>query len=238
MFAKATAILRHSWRQVTGNLAASARIALPRLLVSALAILCSAIAMVARPDAFPLGFLGMVLAIALLLSVAVSWHRYVLLNETGPERLWDRVAAYFGWWVAISFLGGLAALPLQLMLLGLPAAHEGWIGLLAGILALWVGLRLSPKLVAAALGRQLDLRAAWRATGQEKGVVEVVTAMIGGLFVILGGLAAAAGGLRAEGVLQYAVPAALVLANLMLALFNLSIITTLYGHYIEGRPLR
>ncbi|WP_199258522.1 V-type ATP synthase subunit I domain-containing protein [Paracoccus binzhouensis] len=235
MFAKATAILRHSRRQVTGNLAASARIAGPRVLGAVLVILCSAMAMVAWPAAFPLGLLGMVLALALLFSVAVHWHRYVLLNETGPERDWDRVAAYFGWWVAISFLGGLAALPLQLVL---PAARGGWIELLIGILALWIGLRLSPKLVAAALGRQLGLRDAWRATGQENGVVEAVTAMMGGLFIILGGLAAVTEGLRTEDAPQYVASAALVLAYLGLALFNLSVITTLYGHYVEGRPLR
>ncbi|WP_017999428.1 hypothetical protein [Paracoccus sp. N5] len=239
MLAKAVAILRHSWRQVTGNLPATLRLGLRRVLLSGLLIACSLLAALALRDAL-VGYVGIMLALALLVSVAVDWHRYVLLHDTGERRPWDLVAAYLGWTLVISFLGGVVTLPLQLVLMAAtpPGAHGFWIGLLLGLIAAWIALRLSPKLVAAALGRPLGLRDAWRKTGQEPGVVETITAMLYGLLVMLELGAAMVETLPSTGIARWVALAVLLPAYLLLMLFNLSIITTLYGHYVEGRHLR
>lgn len=185
-------------------------------------------------DSWVLGLLE-----ALILAwLAVAWHRYVLLEEAptgllppapGPETL-----AYAMW----TFLAQLALLlfamtggrALQALAAALPWP-AGWLVVLAlGVGIAWTGLRLGLVLPAAALGRRLDLAEAWRLSAPAAGR--------------LGGVAAAvvAAGLLAPWLIPAGAPAA-VQAGLGVALawaglmLGLSLLTTLYGHLVERRPL-
>lgn len=178
-------------------------------------------------------------------SVAVTWHRYVLLGgpdeEVTPFRLDEKTLKYFGH----SLLLGLG-LVLAMVLAILPSALLGAIGVLVTIpvmvilLAYW--LRFSLRLPALALGR----------TSAEFSYSDALTASAG-LTTSFAGV----------WLLQFAVGFAIMLAVLMPAfvlvllgpigvaissvyttvvtwfasLFGVSLLTTLYGILVEGREL-
>jgi hypothetical protein len=109
--------------------------------------------------------LSTLLFLPFLASIAVAWHRRLLLNEVWSGRVYLRldrpVAGYFGLSVLISLL-----FP-GLMIAVVPGAEAEWQDLLAAALAAGAGLFLSTKiwlaLPAQALGdSEITVRQAWR----------------------------------------------------------------------------
>jgi hypothetical protein len=177
-----------------------------------------------------------------LLWLAVAWHRYVLLNEMPsgaiPPFKGDRMLSYFG----RSLLIGLVLLCIGIVLMLVTAVLGVVLGPLAILVAIVfyvvmtvVSYRLSPILPAAALGQSLSLREAWAATAGASGAI-IVLGIVSVLAVIVIDLPVF--------LLVNLGSVGRILAQLwsiatgwVFMLVGISIITTIYGHYVEKRPL-
>lgn len=180
-----------------------------------------------------------VVIMILFFWVYVAWHRFILLNEQPTSWLpafhSDRVLSYFGHMLLLV----LVSLPIMLVfLLGVfavsafvPVKEGDLTNIVLTILLSAVLLRFALILPAAALGAGLKLRESWTAT---KGAFLsfVVVMAIG----------------QAAEFLVFSVFSAAIfdtfIGQLIAAIFSavygligVSVLTTLYGHYVEGREL-
>ncbi len=185
-----------------------------------------------------LGLAAILGSVALLINVVVRWHRFVLLEETPPgwlpRILWGRVMAYLWQFLLLGLVLGLAIIPMALAV-SILASIAGAAGLVLGgaAMALSIGVmfyRLSPVLPGAATGQPIGLRGAWRATAGDTGAFV-------GLVIVLG-----LANLAVQAVL--AVPGSSAVHLLIVSVLNLawvmvglSVVTTVYGHYVEGRGI-
>ncbi|MGV3490578.1 MAG: hypothetical protein ACO1OG_04575 [Devosia sp.] len=192
--------------------------------------------------AAPLMLVITVLAIVVFVWIAVTWHRYILLNELPEGQLppfnQSRMLAYGGWTLAIGFIAGLAALVLGsivgILLIILP--FLGFIAAIAAMTAaLILGYRLSPILPAAAIGRPLTIGEAWQSTAGAS--VDII------ILAVISAIAAWAIDIPAYIVGMAGAPGALLATVWVLAtgwvkmMVGISIITTLYGVFVEKRAL-
>jgi len=247
---KAWQIFVHSIRQVFGNLPEALQIS--GLIY--LAQMAAAIAMGAAPnlmgaaEAEPTpeaAFATLVSALIFLVStlwIAVAWHRFVLLGErpTGfvPALQAGRVLRYMGRSVLIALVVlamagvlGIAFGTLFYALVPAPGAASLLTVLSVMVPILTVLYRLSAVLPGVALDRPTGLADGWVATTGESGTI-LVLAFLSGVASIVMGIPPS---LLAPGSL-----AALlweVVAGWIQVMVSASILTTLYGHYIEKRPL-
>ena len=252
----AVRIFRHSVRQVTGNWEAALRIsAVPTLALFAVSFLLrsslarDAANMAAPPGPGELagGLLLVVLQAVIGAWIAVAWHRYVLLNEQPdgvlPPLHTDRLQAYIARMLLIGVITAglfvLTAVAASLLgtLLGAGRGPGIGIGVVLGlVVALGISVllqRLSLLLPAAAVGKPASLRMAWDATRGQAGmflmlsilwVVAAVVVVLPGVLLMHLGLALLATAWQ-------------VAVQLGLTLLFLSILTTLYGHFVERRAL-
>ncbi|GGO33585.1 hypothetical protein GCM10010991_23180 [Gemmobacter aquaticus] len=243
-------ILEASIRLLMNNIGAAFRVSVvPGLMILALsiALIAGVYALtggtpepVAEPGVVPVALVVFVIYAALFASVAVSWHRHVLLAEPVgwlPALRRRRIGAYalrvILLVVLLLAIGFLVMTPIFLI----TGASDG-----AGVLTVILGLvallflniaawRFSTALPGAALDRGEGFGAAWTATQGEWPAMLILVVGFG-LISFLCGLI---GGLLAI------VPVLGMIANLainwFLGMLGLSILTTLYGHYIEKRPL-
>jgi hypothetical protein len=175
--------------------------------------------------------------------IAIGWHRYILLDETPtslvPQFRGDRVLAYWGYSLVTGIIVGLIALAGGLVVMGLAMAMGplvATVGLLVLALPIFiVGYRLAPLFPAAALGRKTSIGEAWASTRGAAGAFIVLA--------ILSTIASAAIDLPAN--LLRMLPAGGMLSLLWLTvtgwiklMIGVSILTTIYGHYVEGRPIK
>ncbi|OLP60055.1 hypothetical protein BJF93_10815 [Xaviernesmea oryzae] len=191
----------------------------------------------------------MVLRALFTLWIAVAWHRFVLLNEPFsllPTFRGRRIAAYFGWALGITvFCWLMLAVPLMLVLIFagdlvsniMTSAGQGL--LLAWLLSVpvflaWlvILLRLSTALPGVALGEPISLGHIWRQTRGAGltylGVLLLTTIVLAIAQIVptLFSLVSSATGIL--GVLIY---------DWFATMLSISVLTTLYGYYIERRPL-
>lgn len=252
---KGLQIFTHSVRQVFGNLDAALRVSgvlylaqLVLVLVLGLAVITDEAAMQEQvaTGTFPWGRLMIVIVLATIASlwIAVGWHRYVLqIERPGIVPVWhgDRILAYFGKslllglilvpvFLVIAVVGGAIVAPLMMNGAG---TGTGIILMLILYIPLLVILyRLSVMLPAAALGEQVRTAEAWAATRGDLGA-----------FIGLGVLSLVAGFvIDVPGMWIFAPGSALsmlwqVIAGWVKLMVGISILTTLYGHYVEKRPL-
>lgn len=254
-------IFTHSVRQVFGNLGPALRISGLLTLVQFAMIFVLGVQVIFSPDGgrammlagtYPTGRVAIYVLLSMIIGlwIAVAWHRYVLREEDSggliPKWHGDRIWAYF----TKSFLSGLAigvAAVVVGLVIGLivavlfhdAAATRGNVAtvsivtvLLTVVPIIYIFFRLCPALPAAALGEPLGLRDAWRLMAGKGGtifVLALVSVIVGIVFsrgpaYLLGleGLPA----LMWDGVVQW-----------LNTIIGISIMTTLYGHYVEGRPL-
>ena len=249
---KGLEIFVHSVRQVFGNLG-------PALRISAVLYLVQVAGMVLLGGFDPSGamfgmqtgqvdwpslFATLALALVTGLWIAVAWHRYVLrVEQPGaavPPFHGDRILSYLG----NSLLIVLILIPVSIVLgliVGLLAspfvssaepslAVALVFGLLVYVPVVIIGYRLSVVLPASALGEPLGLGGAWAATQGEAGtilalaLVSLVSAFVIDLpaTYLLGGIAAQLWTVATQWVVL---------------MVGISILTTLYGHFVEKRPL-
>lgn len=248
---KSWEICVHAVRQVTGNLGPALQItALLSLGQIALSLALGLDALRAPvPGAAPSGADVLALFVWLVVSLftgfwmSVAWHRFVLTGEVPagflPPLQLDRIGSYF----LNTMLIGLVAVPMVLaaglviaLLFGSGgAANLQMVGIVLLLLYIPIGAvltRLSVILPAAALDRKLTLGDAWLATRDASGTVAGVVALL-----LIGSLAL-------DLPPAYLFPPGSLIGEIWLGatywlkvVIGLSVLTTLYGHYIEKRPL-
>jgi hypothetical protein len=192
--------------------------------------------------------IGILVAMLAFSSIAVAWHRYVLLDEV-PQgmaklRLDATVWRYFGNLILIGLLLIVAALPLTILVGLLIAANPllGIIGALvySALVMLPIIYRLSIKLPAIALERK-DFRMAdawtvsagnwWQIVGVGLGVtalswiVGLVMFAVSKLFSLVLGDSI---GFWFDLALQVGV-------NWVLTIMGITLLTSMYGYFVEKR---
>ncbi|KAE9630878.1 hypothetical protein [Parasedimentitalea maritima] len=179
--------------------------------------------------------LFVIVLVTIELWIFVSWHRFILLEEypTGwiPEFRFDRIMAYFG----RGFLIGVIMVAMWIIA-GLAAAILGPLGVVALVGAVFFSFILLYRLVAilpaAAIGKSLTVGQAWEATKGSSGTIIVLVIVIivaQFLLQVVTGLSMVV--FPPLGILFQ------VFVTLVMSLVNVSILTTFYGHYVEGREI-
>lgn len=250
-------IFLHSFRQVFGNLSGALQVSGVLMLVLFAVLLTLGGAMptdeagmrqLMMQGQMPWGriLLSSLLSIVIWLWVVVGWHRYILLNEQPrlvPALRFDRMLGYFG----KSILIGLILLPLALILgfigggIASGMVQGGGnvfpalvvMGLLVYVPLAVVGMRLGTMLPGAALEPGVPVFSGWEAT---RGATLTILGV-----VILSVFFTSALDFLGTRLFQdpTAVPAVIyeLVKQWVVAMVGASILTTLYGHYIEKRPL-
>ncbi|SFL05568.1 hypothetical protein [Shimia haliotis] len=170
----------------------------------------------------------------------VSWHRFVLLEEypTGwlPTFRFDRILSYLGH----ALLLGLVAFVLMIPVVALMALFASMgaevlaviVAVPAYIALVIVMYRLVPILPAAAIGKPLKLMESFNATKGAAGAIIVLLLVVFGVNLGVQLVVMALTALFAPLGILFSLA-----ASLFLSIVNISVLTTFYGHYIEGRPL-
>lgn len=242
---KAFQIIRHALLQVIGNFRQALMLSVMPVAGQCLLVIVGFMMLTGRHG----GSVGTPLIVLMILGfaicgvwLAVRWHRFVLLDERAHP-LSPPPAAAMWRYVGFALIVPLAALPLLLVTflfmaagvnlgLGLPAVI-----ILVILMFLTSGLMLilGTALPGAAIGAPHPIRAAWNGMKPAAGVVF--------LLLIAGSVANWLGqygfALLQRSGLPLSVYLGINLAFYWLStLFGLSLLTTLWGHFVEGRPLR
>lgn len=188
-----------------------------------------------------------IVAAAAALWIAVAWHRYVLLDEAPGAALpvfhGDRVLAYFGNTLLVGLIAFAIALvtflPLGLLMAGFArgGAVASYAALLVPLISIFViavfMYRFTLILPASAVGKPIKLSEAWAATRGANGAIFVI-AFLSSLCVVV--LSLPVVWLAQSGIWWVAAIWEILVGWIQL-IVGVSIVTTLYGHYIEKRPL-
>jgi hypothetical protein len=264
-------LLRHVIIQVFGNLGSAARITLVLLAVPLLIVAATNPgvltgeslqfdATTGQNDFTGVGILGLLVAviagIVCWLWAAVSWHRFVLLEEypTGLFPKWrgSNMTNYFGSALLIGLvmigagIAGGIVLAVLLAILPNPAiAIVLGVGLVFGLS--WVATRVGLILPAAAIGERLGMGESWKATAPVSGQIILPIIVIAIASTILNqGIIAAFGeatpvptafGVQQQVTLSMVGVVLSIAVGWVQMLVNLALMTTLYGNLIEGRQL-
>ncbi|MBC9247901.1 hypothetical protein H4P12_14565 [Paracoccus sp. 11-3] len=248
-------ILTHAFLQVIGNLRQLVNIsALPLLIqfFGAIATIFTAIG--ANNATGNASFVTLPLLVAFLLLpfvwIAVNWHRFVLLNQPQsilPRLPMNAVLRYIGTAILIAILLlvplALAAATFQIIAGVLGSAGITFVLAFAfGIaimLALMVAsLRLGVALPAAAIGAPDAITTAWKATAGNTGTFLLLGVLMALLQIPINLITMVPTG-PATPFLVSILILLLTIAVLWIYMFiSLSVLTTLYGYFVERRQLR
>ncbi|MHA6298358.1 hypothetical protein [Devosia sp. CAU 1758] len=185
-----------------------------------------------------------VVSVVLYLWIAVGWHRFVLLNEQPnavlPQVHGDRMLAYLGRLVQTFLVLLLPAIVVVFLVISLAMAMGGneimvmLLSIVTIFVMTFVSYRLSPMLPGAAVGQGLGVAEAWKTT---RGTGMAILGL-----AIVSAIAAVA--IDIPGTLMLSQSNGLVFGLIWLALsgwvkliVGVSIITTLYGVYVEKRTI-
>jgi hypothetical protein len=249
---KGRQIFEHALRQVMNNLPAALRVSGALYLVQAVIGLLLGAQMMGAGMGGEMamrgaagGLLGGLISLAAGVWIAVAWHRYVLLSEEPtavlPPFMGDKMGAYF----LKALLIGIALLVMAMilgMIAGLIATPlfsmgAGVIGLLVISLVvqvplIFLGLRLAAALPGAAIGVDHGFLAGWEATKDDwVSILQLAVIMALAMWVV-----------NLLGFFVFGrIPVLAQLWQLVIGwpvmMVGLSILTTLYGHYVQKRPL-
>lgn len=184
---------------------------------------------------FLVGF--MVVIFVTMFWIVVSWHRFVLLEEYPrgifPTFRFDRILAYFGRVLLLGILMAIAFLPAGAVLSALGGGALSVVFVIVLVVFLIIGFyRLSIILPAAAIGQPLTLGQAWNNTAGAGGAI-IVLLLVSFVFQVVVQLVfTALAFIPVLGVLL-----SLFFGVLVLPLINVSILTTMYGVFVEKRQL-
>ncbi|MCO4847670.1 MAG: hypothetical protein KC448_06825 [Yoonia sp.] len=178
--------------------------------------------------------------------VAVAWHRFILLEEyTGllPATAGRPIWGYIGKSILLGLLLSLAAIPVT-MIAGLVSAPFmqmtggpslivfAIFGLIIGTFIGFLWFRTAICLPAKALGEDMKFAEAWAKTRDISGTLFGVTLIIVGLNI---------GAALVLGVILNGVPLVSSIVELAInwlsTMVGISVLTTIYGHSVQGRPL-
>ena len=252
----ALAILSHALRMLIFDIYGTLRVLMPALL---LVLACAAGIALFAPDMMTVlgaepdvmlapepasALIFMVLGMTGLLGyamMAILWHRHVLLN--GAERaevMRPGPGVFFSYiWRAmvVGMVQLLASVPIAVVVTLLAGPAPGGLmgaltGLLGSLVFIWLALRFSICLPAAAIGAALPLRDSWQATASVSGPLWALALLFSGLntiFFLLTGIL-----MPGANVVSIVGQTAIYLIE---GLLFISVLTTLYGHLMEGRSL-
>lgn len=173
--------------------------------------------------------------------VAVAWHRFILLGEQTrgwiPDFSGRRMLSYFGKSILIGLVIVLV-LMVPMMLIGMIGSPDSAVTLLLGgallsFLVLIVIYRLGAILPASSVDVRMRLRESWTATSGANGSILALAFLTSVVQLLLS--------LPSVVLSQIFGPLAVAwdaVAGWFLLLVSISILTTLYGHFVEGRPLK
>jgi len=256
----ALAILTHAIRMLLHEPGTTLRVIAPALLgvlasVIAAAILVpdALIAIQSTPDTFVApapssAMLLLFLSIAGLIGyalMAILWHRYVLINgadEGGHIKAGFSVLLGYLWRaIILALVQFLIAIPVGIAIAvfgGMGAAMSGGltvflvVGVLAGIFFIWVALRLSVVLPAAALGQTMRITESWQVTATISNALWGVAVLLALMNLVIS--------LISNAILPDGIGMSVIMQTLIFIIEGLvfiSVLTTLYGHLVEGRSL-
>ncbi len=188
---------------------------------------------------------GLIAVLAYLIVatwIAVAWHRFILLEDYPgflPALLVPTIMTYIGKSAVIGILLFLALIPtslvagLGLALLGLTqnALASLVLGFFLGLILTFVWLRLAIVLPGVAVAKPMGIRDAWTAT---KPVSDDIISAAAILVAINTGVSVLVDFFLPVGWLYVGVMFGLSWITMMV---GISLLTTLYGHLIEKRPL-
>ena len=238
IFVHALSIVVRNWREAL-------RIALLPTALGAVALVVVGFALpqsqaadgevAARGSMILTGLISILIWALAMVWMLVNWHRFILLSEypSGwlPPLRRGAIGAYLWRAVQMTLMAIVALIPFVVLMVIL--------GGLNGVpLMIWAGLtlygfyRISPVLPAAAIGETLGMRAAWDATRPGAGAIVIVII----LTMVVAQLASVIDVLL-TGSIPFLGAILSILMTAALVLLNASILTTIYGHYIDRRPL-
>ncbi|MFZ5963627.1 hypothetical protein ACOXXX_11790 [Thalassococcus sp. BH17M4-6] len=179
------------------------------------------------------------LAVVASLWIAVAWHRFVLAEEYPqgwlPRWHGSNMLSYLGRSILVGLLITLAVLvvsvPLGLITMAAPGLAALLPILMVG-LAAFLFFRLSVMLPAAALGHKMKLGEAWEETSGETDTILVLAAVVAGASILIQLPTMLNGDPGSFISLIYG-----LVVNWFATIIGISLLTTLYGHFIEKRPI-
>lgn len=179
---------------------------------------------------FVLGIAGVVAS----LWIAVAWHRFVLLSEVPEGWLpaWPPAGSLFGYlWrsILVGLTVSLAVLPVVMVSFLLGPVVMLALGVGVGS---YVFFRLSPILPAIALGRDMSFREALEATKPAGATLLGLAGLmiIGSLLLQLPTILS--GDPNSTISVIYS-----IVVGWFATIIGISLLTTVYGHYVEGRGI-
>lgn len=197
-------------------------------------------ALLALPASLWLSYLiYIVVSVTVALWIAVSWHRFVLLEEYPkswfPAFHGTAIISYFGHGILIFALVLAALLAVTtvagLFLVWMGSAGAFVVGVLAFAVASYVFYRLCPVLPSAAVNRPMSIGEAWNATAGNGATIGVLVFLL-----ILSSLVVQVPNQIGGADTVIGIIYSLVL-GWFLMLIGVSVLTTFYGHFIEGRAI-
>jgi hypothetical protein len=246
-------IFLHSLLQVTGNLTGAIKVsALPYLVqfaVTGLVFGFGANALdpenlvqgdISGTEFWLSASLAFVIALFTGFWIAVAWHRFVLLGEDASgylpvlksDRIWAYCVRSLGLFLVLIAASIIIFIPATLLfgitenLVG-PSIISGLFPLLFMIPVFVVLYRVSGSLPGAALGSGVDFWAGWNATKGANLDKLVLVLIFFGVSIVLDWL----------GMIPVIGIAVQFIGGWLVLMVGASVLTTIYGHYIEGRDL-
>lgn len=247
-------IIRHAFGMIFGNLGQAMRVSIGPYVLLIVGVVFGFMligfpdSMAAVPQSFnPIAILVVPLMVALAFFVfgwvAVSWHRFILLEEyvgvlpvVSDRPIWPYVWRSFLYGlllvavaIPILFIFSIAASP---FLSASPSLIVSGILSVGGAIIAFVWFRIAIALPAIAVGRPITLGQAWSASSGIVGTIFGVALIL----MLINGAAE-----LVIGLITLTVPIIGFVVNLavqwLLLMLGISILTTFYGHVIEKRPL-
>jgi hypothetical protein len=184
-------------------------------------------------------FLLGLLAIVASLWIAVAWHRFALTGETAkgwlPVFHGSEIMGYLGRSVMIGLLVILgvvvASIPVGLISIGLPAL-AGVMSLILIGFAAYLFFRLGVMLPAVAMGNRLTLSETWDATKGESATILTLAMIVVGASIVIQLPSWFNEDPSSIINLVYS-----IVVNWFATIIGISVLTTLYGHFVEKRPI-
>ncbi len=229
-------LFEHSVLMVLRNGKEALRICLVPVLLALLAALLLVGPFFNTQGQVPRPTAGLGLRFLLLWLIAVNWHRFVLLEEH-PESWIPKISTglalgYFGRSLLLGLLITAVLVPFLMMGLSFVRSPTNAMAFSAilGLVGSYLFFRFAAILPSGAVGKPIRMTGpggAWQSTSKEPGAIAtlVVIATVVSLLIQLIGLVPGFG--KGIG----------VALSVIFAMVNLSILTTLYGHYVENRPI-
>lgn len=249
-------IVRHSFILLSRNFSDALRVSIGPLLIGGALIYVALSVMGTSPQSILLspqssddaGAAALVVLFALLIGlfvlswIAVAWHRFILKEEYPgliPTLNSAHVLPYIGRSIVLALLMTVILLPVAavagvvLSALGLiNSALAGLvIGFAMGLFFTFVWLRVALVLPATAINEPISIREAWTLSNPASSDILSASVILVGLNIVVGALLEIFFGPTLIG---FIVNLGVSWVTLMI---GTSVLTTLYGHLVQGRPL-